>query len=255
MRLLRVYHHARGGDFARLQPELAAFSMAILQVALRLASSELDPPAVPVIAHTIGGENMVWVLEAPVPTLVRPARWIDGPPPVVDLATDVGPYLTPVFTTEQALAACWRLCPPQTPRTSRTVTGAADLLRTVSLELHQLFGEPMDPGDVAHLLASLTVCAQLLPAVLRGVEDAVREIAADPDMIATPLPGADNPYGDPSAAGACLGAERHLQQIIARVCDLAEPLAGAHQHMFRVIRVRAGATTTPPRTAASPPPA
>ena len=250
MRLLRVYHHARGGTFARLQPDLAAFTVAVLRVALRLASRELDPAAVPVIADAIGGETMVWVLEAPVPTLVRPARWIDGPPAVVELATDVGHYRTPVFTCEQALAACWRLCPPQSPRTSRTVTGAADLLRTVYLELHQLVGEPMDPGTVAHLLASLTVCAQLLPAVLCGVEDAVREIAADPDMTATPLPGADNPYGDPSAAGACLGAERHLQQLIARVADLADPLAAAHQHMFRV---RPGATTAPRRPAGSPP--
>jgi hypothetical protein len=246
MQLLRVYHHARSGDFSRLQPDLAAFPTAVLRVALRLASRELDPPAVPVIAHAIGGETMVWVLEAPVPTLVRPTRWIDGPPPQVELVTDVGTYLTPVFTCEQALAACWRLCPPQSPRTPRTVTGAADLLRTVYLELHQLVGEPMDPCTVAHLLASLTVCAHLLPAVLRGVENAVREIADSPDLTATPLPGADSPFGDPSAAGACLGAERHLQQIIARVADLADPLAGAHQHMFRV---RPGASTASPRTA------
>lgn len=250
MRLLRVYHHARGGDFSRLQPDLAAFTLAVLRVALRMAGQELDPPAVPVIAHAIRGETMVWVLEAPVPTLVRPARWIDGPPPVVELATDVGPYRTPVFTSGQALAACWQLCPLQSPRTSRTVTGAADLLRTVYLELQQVVGEPMDPGAVAHLLASLTVCAQLLPAVLRGVEDTVREIAADPGLIATPLPGADNPYGDPSATGACLGAERHLQQIIAQVADLADQLAGAHQHMFRV---RPGAPTAPRLTGESPP--
>jgi hypothetical protein len=250
MRLLHVYHHARGDDFARLQPDLTPFSMAILQVALRLSSRELDPPTVPVIAHTIADEAMVWVLEAPIPTLVRPTRWIDGPPARVELATDVGPYLTQVFTTQQALAACWRLCPPQSPRTSRTVSGAADLLRAVYLELNQLVHEPMDPQTVEHLLASLTVCAQLLPAVLQGVEDAIGRIADDSHLVATSLPDADNPYGDPSAAAACLGAERQLQEVIARTADLADPLAGAHQYLFRVRRAVA---TTPRRTAGSPP--
>jgi hypothetical protein len=234
MRLLRVFHHARGGDFTRLQPDLTAFSLPILRVALRLAGRELDPPAIPVIVQAIGGETMVWALEASVATLVRPTRWIDGPPALAELSTDSGSYLAPVFTTEQALAACWRLCPPPTARTSRTVTGAADLLRTVFLELRQLVSEPMDPVTVAHLLASLTVCAELLPTVLDGVADAIRLIAADPDMSATPLPGVHNPYGDPSACAACLGAELHLGKISARVEDLAELLAGAHQYMFRV---------------------
>jgi hypothetical protein len=235
MRLLHVYHHAFRGEFARTQPDLAMFSTAILRIALRSASRELDPPTTPVIAHTIGDETMVWVLEAPVPALVRVTRWIDGPPPSVELATDVGPYRTQIFTTAQALAACWRLCPPRSPRTLRTVAGAADLLRTMYLELHELVDEPMTPEALEYLLASLTVCADLLPAVLRRVENKVREIGDDPvDLIAAPLPDAENPYGDPSAAGACLGAERHLQQSIARLADLPDLLAAAHQHMFRV---------------------
>ena len=253
MRLHNVFHHALGDQFTRMRPELAAFPLPVLRVALRSQRPHLDPPHTPVIAHDHNGTAMVWTLEPAVPTLVRPARLLGDPVTHADLATDTGPHRVAVLTPQQALAACWRVCPP-TPPPSMPAPALARRLRDLHLELGQLAHQPMPPAVAVDMLAALTVCAQLYPALLSGLAeqtaayDDAALTAADnsPALTAADVPDLADLYGG-GTAGATAAARQLLTQAAGRLSDLAGLLADAHQQLDRLRTPPKPPTTTPAR--------
>jgi hypothetical protein len=110
------HQERRSTPVHRMRPELAAFPLPVIRVALRSLRPHLDPPHTPVITHDHNGTPMVWTLEPAVPTLARPDRLLGDPVTHADLATDAGPHRRegPVVCTPQRASRCeWVFVRPE----------------------------------------------------------------------------------------------------------------------------------------------
>ncbi len=247
MRLLNVYHHAHGDDFARLCPDLAGWPLPVLRIAVRAARADCDPPRTPVIAHsdhdTAHPAGMVWTLDPAVPTLVRPRRWLDSGGSQVELVTDAGPYLVAVLSVAQVAAVCRRLWPPADPadpapasETARPTdrrgpTDRVDALREARIPSGGV-PTPTDPAEIAGRLAAATLAAQRLTELLAGLLDATATLD-ERDYTCTPLPDVADWYGG-GVAGACAAAGDALHRTIADLGLAADRLSTAHLHLDRL---------------------